>query len=201
MQKIGIIGGTFNPVHQAHLVIAGQFTNELQLDTCYFFPCFISPFKKDTISSNENIPGHRLQMLRIATLSNPKFQVDDFEIVQNGISYTYNTILYLIEKHPGAKLFLLIGSDQALSFKQWGNWENILESAQVCVALRANDSDKEPEIIDILMYKFHSPIILHTPIINISASEIRERIRQEKSIKFLVPEKVEDYINTHKLYQ
>ncbi|MGA2296500.1 MAG: nicotinate (nicotinamide) nucleotide adenylyltransferase [FCB group bacterium] len=200
MKKIGIIGGTFNPVHLAHLIIAEQFTNELQLDTCYFFPCFISPFKTDVASKTENVAEHRLQMLKLATQSNPKFIVDDFEIVQKGISYTYNTILYLKEKEPDSKFYLLIGSDQALSFKQWSNWEKILESVQVCVAFRADDLEKEPEIIDILMYKFHTPIILHSPIINISASQIREKIKQKNSIKSLVPDTVEDYIYSHKLY-
>jgi len=196
--KIGIFGGSFNPVHIGHLIIAQHFVEELNLDYCYFVPNYISPFK---IGDNEIIPSHtRLEMLRLATEDNPKFIIDTFEINKADISYTYQTILYFKNKFPSAQLFLLVGSDQAEKFTSWKNWETILDNANLAVAKR------KPEVFDPPQYNFPSEyskkvIHLSNPIIEISSSSIRNYLKSGRAIRYLVPEKIFNFIISNKLFE
>ncbi len=195
--QIGIFGGSFNPVHIGHLIIANFFVEEFKLDYCYFVPNFISPFK---IEEYELIPPQgRLEMLKIAIEDNPKFKIDSFEIDKGGISYTFETIQYFQHRFPYSKLFLLIGSDQAEKFTQWKNWGTILNASYLVIARRTlNNLDLQYSNIP---SSFHSKIFfLNNPLIEISSSNIREYIKKGFSIKYLVPEKVNNYLEKNKFF-
>ncbi|MCX7735735.1 MAG: nicotinate (nicotinamide) nucleotide adenylyltransferase [Candidatus Kapabacteria bacterium] len=200
-KRIGIIGGTFNPIHIAHLIIAETFFYQLQLDKCFFVPTYISPFKINNTNDLVAIE-HRLEMLKISINENKKFEIDTYEIDKEEISYTINTIEYFKSRFPKDELFLLIGDDQAIYFDKWKDWTKIIEKVQLCIAKRKfdlKDRDRE-KINNTLSSKNKSPIWLDNPIIEISSESIRERIRNNKPIKYLVTKEVEKYIINNKLY-
>ena len=200
--KIGIIGGTYNPVHNAHLEIAGLFREQMQLGRCFFVPANISPFKTEDLSAIEIPSEHRVAMLELALADFPDFEIEMFEILKKGISHTYDTILYFKNKFPNAELHLLIGDDQAALFTNWGNWEKILKSASLCIANRNKEMDisTKNQILNTLTIDGKIPFWLDTPIIDISSSMIRALVNERKQISGLVPQKVSDYIYKHKLY-
>jgi nicotinate-nucleotide adenylyltransferase len=198
--KIGIFGGSFNPIHLGHLIVAETFTDELKLDLTLFVPAFCSPFKHryEYFITDE----HRIKILELTLKENHQFCLELYEIEQERISYTIDTIEYLRKSYPDDEYYLLIGMDQALEFKKWHEWERILDSVQVCIANR-NDPKQMlslPYIESELTYKNKKPIFIQSPLIEISSSDIRERIKQEKSIRYLVNRKVEWYISKHGLY-
>ena len=201
-QRIGIYGGTFNPVHNAHLIMAEHFCEEMSLDKCFFVPANISPFKTNNSSALSISSENRLEMLQIAIEENPKFVVDTFEIEKPDVSYTYLTVDYFREKYQNDGLFLLLGSDQALFFNKWKNWEQILSKVQICIAARNKLSKlKIKEINKLLTYKQKKPFFLNSPLIDISSTDIRNKIKTKKSIKYLVPDKLIDFIEKKRLYQ
>jgi len=116
MSKIGIIGGTFNPIHIAHLAIAEQFYDQIQLDRCYFVPTFQSPFKIEKSEENEINAVHRLRMVELALGNNPHFKIDDYEIQNQGVSYSYLTLKHFKEKFPDSDLFFFNWSRSSKSF-------------------------------------------------------------------------------------
>lgn len=203
MKKIGIIGGTFNPIHIAHLAIAEQFYDQIGLDHCYFVPTFRSPFKQDSEIS-EVSPAHRLKMVELALGNNPHFKIDNYEIENKGISYSYLTIEYFKNKFPDAELFFLIGQDQANHFNKWKKWEYICELAQLTIAKRIDENSfptNERENITLnLTVKSKKPIWIDNPNMEVSSSEIRQRFKKNKSTNYLLPDKVYDYIKLNNLY-
>jgi nicotinate-nucleotide adenylyltransferase len=199
LHRIGIFGGTFNPIDNAHIAIAKQFIQELNIGICYIIPANISPFKTE---DNEVIyinPQHRIQMLNLAFSNDSCFIPDTYEIDKGGVSYSYDTIQYLKSKHPNSEIFLLIGSDQAVSFKEWKEWEWILNNTQLCIAMREGFSEPE-ELMDMLKIGIKSPIILNSPLIKISATDIRLKLKIGESVIEYVPREVEEYIKSNKLY-
>lgn len=202
MQKIGIIGGTFNPVHNAHLAIAEHFIEQMKLDKCYFVPAALSPFKTEDESANLISSEHRIEMLKLAIKTHPKLDIDTFEIEEGGVSWTINTVKHFKEKFPDVELFLLIGGDHALVFTQWGKWQEILELVGLCIARRPGifTKEKEEEINEILTINNKVPIWLDTLLMDISSSEIRERVRRKEIIHDKLPEEVENYIRINRLY-
>ena len=199
--KIGIFGGSFNPVHLAHLIVAETFSDSLNLDLTLFIPAYFSPFKVREEYEIKDID--RISMLKLALKKNPKFDIELFEIKQKKISYTINTIDYLKTNNPEYDLFLLIGMDQALSFKKWNNWERILDSVQLCIADRNDPSEKSivSDIESELTFNNKKPFFIDSPLIEISSSQIRNKISKGESIKYLVNESVEQYIKKHNLYK
>lgn len=193
--NIGIFGGSFNPVHIGHLIVAHFFIIDFNLEICYFVPNHRSPFK---INDQEQLPDHhRLRMLELATASNPQIAIDTFEIDKGGVSFSFETILHFKEKFNSANLYFLIGSDQAYKFTQWKNWETILANANLVVARR----NFEPLDKTFLPEKFHALIhFLQNPIIEISSTLVRDLIKRGKPIDYLVPDPVKNYINENKLF-
>jgi len=196
--KIGIFGGTFNPVHNAHLSIARSFIDEIQLDVCYFVPAWLSPFKVD-ISNEVFIPAtQRTEMLKIALEKEPKFQIDTFEIDKMDISYSIETINHFINKYHESEFYLLIGSDQLMDFHKWKDYEQILNLVQICIAERPGF-----QIFDKYLYKFtingKKPKIISSQMINISSTEIRNCIINHLPLTNLLPKLVEEYILNNNL--
>ncbi|MDA3843008.1 MAG: nicotinate (nicotinamide) nucleotide adenylyltransferase [Candidatus Kapabacteria bacterium] len=199
--KIGLIGGSFNPIHKAHIAAAECFLDALQLDKCVFMPTNISPFKTASASALKISAEHRLECVRLALKNNPKLEISSYEIDKGDISYTYETILYLKNKYPDSELFFLIGGDSASHFRKWRNWEKILNEAQICIVPREDKDFDQFKISEELTIDGRSPIYIKFPLMNISSTEIRNLIKSGQAISDLVPPEVEDYIITHRLYQ
>lgn len=191
--KIGIVGGTFDPVHHGHLITAQSVLHQRNLDKILFIPCFISPHKTDVCSSS---PADRLEMLKLSIAGNEKFSYSDYEIANEGISYTINTIRYLKETYNNIEL--IIGYDNFVKFDTWKEPDKIVELAKLIVLKRSyNETSPVPE-----SNRFKSnAIFVDTPLIDISSTGIRDRVKNNLPIDFLLPESVKKYIIDNKLYK
>ena len=201
MERIGIFGGTFNPLHNGHLIFAQKFTEQLGLLKCLFVPAYISPFKTDDYDDSNNMSHHRIEMLKLGISSNPKFSLDLFEIEKKGISYTIDTVKYIQNIYKNSQLFLLIGYDQIVSFKEWKEWKNILEIVQLCVLIRPKIIVDIERITHDLKITFKKPIIINTPLLDISSTDIRKRVSDNLPINELVTPEIESYILSNNLYK
>ena len=191
-KKIGILGGSFNPIHEAHISVAHYFIEYYSAEKVLFIPCNVSPFKtNEDMAPNKN----RLEMVKLAIANNPSFEVSSFELEKQGISFTYQTLEHFKRLYPQDNLCLLIGGDQAEKFHNWKNWQFILDNADIYVALRKG--------YKIPTYEFESykrAIYMEMPFIEISSSEIREEISNGKrNLDYLNP-LVESYIIENRLY-
>ncbi len=182
----GVFGGNFNPIHKGHLILANDALNLLKLEKILFVPAWISPFKNDISSIAFK---DRYNMLKLATSNDKYFEVLDLESKRKGISYTYHTIIELLKVEKS--LCLLIGEDQAINFKKWYKWEKILKIVKVYVFKRSKKVQKYPKALK----------MLDTKIINISSTDIRDRIKIGKSVENLLHPKVLKYIEEHDLYK
>lgn len=188
--KVGIFGGTFDPVHIGHITTTRFVLEKRGLDKIIFIPCNISPLKTSVESSS---PIHRLNMLKLAIEGLPQFEYSDYEIKKGDVSYTYDTLLEM--KKYYAHLELIIGYDNLVVFDKWKNPDKIFEAANVVAMKRNTDTE-----IKIAHKYFDKAIVLDTPTIEISSTEIRERVTKKLPIDYLVPEKVKEYILTNGLY-
>ena len=188
---IGVFGGTFDPPHAAHLIIAEYVRGELGLDHVLFVPAAVPPHKTQGMIT----PGHhRLEMVRLAIRGNTAFEVSDMELRRGGISYTVDTLDELARKRPGDTLFLLIGEDNLVEFGTWKEPERILKLAQV-IAMTRPGFAVEPTL------SFHDAIkICEVPQLGIASRDIRERLRAMRTVRYLVPDPVVHYIRMNKLY-
>ena len=184
MQKIGIYGGTFDPVHHAHLILARFALEKFALERIIFVPTRVSPHKNASVAT----PETRLQMLRSAIESEPQFEVDDCELERDPPSYTIDTVQTLEEKHPGAHLFLLIGDDNLAGLPSWRGFEDLRHMVTFIVLQRAFT----PVAHEYLSVDRR---------IDISATEIRQRMASGRTIHFLVPRAVEEIIRARGLYR
>ncbi len=201
--NIGIIGGSYNPPHIAHLIIADRFAEQMQLDYVYFVPAYRSPFKIADDAADSSTAQQRLDMLNLATESNRRFGVDTFEVEREEVSYTVDTVSYFHNKFGDkARLHLLVGGDQAAAFTKWRDWQEILRRVQLCIARRPYtiSPDVERAIAFHLSIESRSPVWIEAPILAVSSTEIRERVAAGQSISYLVPESVEQYIYHNGLY-
>lgn len=190
MKRIGILGGSFNPIHLGHLILANTVLEKLKLDSLLFIPCYLPALKS---SKNFASPQARIKMLKLAIKYNPKFSFSDIEIKRQGKSFTIDTLREL--KQDDSKLFFIIGADNIKEFHLWKEPEKILKLADLIVTNRGGLQVKVPNTI--LGGKITECII---PNIEISSSEIRYRVASQKSIKYLVPREVENFIIENKLY-
>lgn len=198
--KIGIFGGAFNPVHNGHLNLAKHYLDELGLDKILFIPTNIPPHK-----SNEDFAGRedRFNMLRLAIKPYDKFEVSDIEFKRDGKSYTYDTLLELKKIYENAEFYLIIGADQLLHFDKWYKYKEILALVTLCTSARENEAEKAQIIdfasslngLDINKFK-----LLASPVLKVSSSEIRNKIKSGEDFSNLVPEKVYDYIIKRRIY-
>ena len=189
--KVGVYGGTFDPIHNGHLITAIAVKEIRNLDKIIFIPSYIAPHK---IGKERSSSVHRIEMLKKAIEGIPFFDYSTFEIDKKGVSYTIDTLKHL--KKEFDRIELIIGYDNLLEFKTWKDPDDIFELVKV-VALSRNVTS-EPVEKD--RYFFRAEII-NTPIIDINATEIRKRVRKNKPVNFLVPEAVMEYIYRLNLYK
>ena len=197
--KIGLMGGTFNPIHLGHLLISEYIRINFPLDKIIFIPSGNPPHK----DNNEIIlPHHRLKMTMLATNSNPYFEVSCIEINRLGKSYTVETIDEFKRIYRKDELYFVIGADSLYNLENWRNPERLFNITNFIVVGRNNLEDKNILVrIAELNNKYGANIqYIDGPIIQISSTDIRINIKNNKSIKYLVPEMVEKYIKDNKLY-
>lgn len=198
MKKIGILGGTFNPIHIGHLIIAEQCKEQLNLDQIIFIPNGNPPHKNKNIIDKH----HRFKMLSLAIEDNKYFDISDIEIKKEEPSYTINTILEL-KKNTTNEIFFIMGDDSLFNIKSWYKYKNLIEECRFIVFPREKtlDISNYNKFIstelnaDIAKFNFIS-----FPLINISSTLIRNMIEKKNSVKYLVPDKVINYIDSNKLY-
>ncbi len=192
MSSVCLFGGSFNPVHIGHLLLSQYVIDEIkEIKKVVFVPAYIPPHKN--IEENVSVLD-RINMLKIAVKDNPSFDISFVEIERKGVSYTIDTVNYFLNKYE--KIYLLIGEDSLYDFHTWKNYKEIIEKTYIIVFKRYCGELKK-EKIKIPIEKF---MIMNNPIIEISSSDIRKRIREKKSIKYMVTKEVEKYICEKKLY-
>ena len=192
MKKYGIMGGTFNPIHLAHLYIAYEAKEQLNLDKVIFMPAGNPPHKKDTIIDAK----FRYEMVRRAIEGYEGFEINSYEIEKNGYSYTYETLNVL--KEVNLKLYFIAGADSLMDIEKWKNTKEVLNNCTFVVFNRETlKSQKE-----YLENKYQAEIVLLDIMsIDISSTIIRKRIKEEKKVDFFLPNKVLEYINYNNLYR
>ena len=185
-KQIGIMGGTFNPVHIAHLVAAEQALTKLRLDEVWFIPDNIPPHKNAPLTSAKD----RATMLDLATRDNPHFRVKLLELFRGGVSYTIDTLRYLKEKAPQNNYYLIMGSDQVNSCHTWKEAPELAKMATL-VGIRRPGYPQDPQ---------YPMIWVDAPDIRLSSTAIRRSVATGTSIRYLVPEPVRLYIEEKGLY-
>lgn len=199
-KKIGVMGGTFNPVHTGHLLLAQWAMEEAALDGVIFMPTGCSYMKK----SAEVLPGaERLAMTRLAIAGQDCFLCSDLEVSREGNTYTYETLESLQNMYPQAQLYFIVGADCLFTIGNWYHPEQIFSR---CILLAASRSgmpmDKLEEKRRELETAYKAEVLLMAfPNIEISSTDIRERCRQGRSIRYLVPDNVREYIEQHQYYR
>lgn|SRR5574341_1355557 len=191
-RKVGILGGTFDPPHLGHLLIAQAVQARLKLDQIFFIPAALPPHKKKVKISPA---WHRLQMVRLAVENNPKFKVLDLELKRKGTSYTVDTLRALTEKNPHTQLYLILGIDNLNHIHTWKNPEELFRLAKVIFVPRPGFRDDKAK------GWLKKGQFLISPEIDISSSDIRNKVKKGMSIRYLVPEKILRYIQRHNLYK
>ena len=188
--KIGLLGGSFNPIHIGHLILAEEARDHFSLRKVLFIPSYRSPHKKN--EARRVTPRHRVAMVRLAVKGHAGFAVSDIEIRRGGVSYTIDTVRELRRKIPRAEFFFLVGSDWV---KQLSTWKEARKLFPLCRFVMV----ERPEFpVKKVPHGFER---LTIPQIGISSKAIRQRVREGRSISYQVPEAVEKYILKHALYR
>ena len=188
--NIGLYFGSFNPIHIGHLIIANHVLNETSINKIWFIVSPQNPFKESKTLLNE---FDRLHLVRLATQDDNRIKCSDIEFNLPKPSYTSNTLAFLSEKYPEHQFSIIMGSDSYQNLDKWKNYETIINNYPVYVYKREGHEIKKT--FD------KEAVTLNAPIIQISASQIREHIRSAKSIRYLVPEIVREEIESRKFYK
>lgn len=191
MSKVGIFGGTFDPIHSGHLITAQSVKEIRNLEKIIFIPAYISPHKQHAKASSAQ---HRLNMLKLALDEIPFFECSDFEIKEHTISYTIDTLREFKKYYD--EIDLIIGYDNIFQFHTWKEPDEILKLANVVVLKR-----KSSHPLDFVDKYVETAQFVETRGIEISATDIRNRVHDDLPIYYLVPDKVLEYINKNKLYK
>ncbi len=197
MEKLLLLGGTYDPVHNGHILLLKEAIKKIAPTRVVIMPTGIPPHKqKNNTSSNL-----KLKMCECFLSLHENIIIDDAEIKRGGKSYTSDTIKYLKTKYSNAQIFISIGSDMLLIFRQWNNYKFILQNATIVVHCREfEDSEKLENYADSLIEEGANIIIVNADIVEISSTQIREMVKNGQSISNLVPPLVESIIKEHNLY-
>lgn len=188
MKKVGILGGTFNPPHIGHLIMANEAYHALQLDEVRFMPNAIAPHKQ---IEGDPSTEERRKMVEIAIAPYPQFKLETIEIDRGGVSYTYDTMVELCEKEPDSKFYFIIGGDMIDSLHTWYKIDKLIRLVRF-IGL------KRPGTLSTTKYDI---TMVEAPQIDISSSFIRKRLKTGETLKFLIPDEVEAYIRKEGLYE
>lgn len=199
MKKIGIMGGTFDPIHMGHLMLAEFARAEKKLDEIWFIPTGCSYMKSHDVISGAD----RMKMTELAIRDNDCMRCLDIEIKREGRTYSYETLEELAGMYPDYEFYFIIGADCLFQIEAWKCPEKIFGNAKVLASVRGGASEEKMQIkIDELSEKFGADIeLLHFPRLEISSTDIRQRILEGKSIRYFVPDVCIEYIKEKGFYQ
>lgn len=198
MKKYGIMGGTFNPIHLGHLMISEYIRVDFNLDEIIFVPTGNPPHKNNIVDSNS-----RYEMTSLAILDNKFFTVSDVEVIKSEISYSIDTVLSLKKDHSGS-FYFIIGSDTLFQLKTWKKLKELSCEVEFICSLRPDYADDKTLDIELEFLKKNFGTVVHiakTPQYEISSTDLRDRILSEKSVKYLIPDRVKEYIDKNNLYR
>jgi nicotinate-nucleotide adenylyltransferase len=200
--RMGVFGGTFDPVHVGHLTMAEQCREQAALDQVRFVPAARPPHKLDRhVSSFVD----RVEMLRLAVAGHPTFVIDDLEAERPGPSFTVDTLETLAERYPGTSFELILGGDCLGDLPGWREPARILELAGLLIVKRPGFASVSPEELrHSLRLPAHATMRcreIESPLVDISSRELRDRVTSGRSVRYWTPRAVECYIDTHKLYK
>ncbi len=199
MRKVGIMGGTFNPIHYGHLLLAENAYEQIGLDKILFMPSKKPPHKASLeVASGE----HRLDMVKLAIGNNPHFVASTLELDREGMTYTADTLAILAGENPDTEYYFIIGGDSLLQMTEWRAPQIVFK---LCTIVAAGRNQLPRNTLEQQVKRLHeaygaSIILMDMPAIEISSADIRERTASNKSIRYYVPEQVLDYIKEHGLY-
>lgn len=201
--RIGLFGGSFNPIHVGHLIVSRAVAERLRLDKVYLIPAALPPHR---MPKNLAPPEHRLAMLRLAVQGDPLFEISDLEIARPGPSYTVHTVEQFRRQFgPAAELFWIIGADSLGELANWYQADRLVDLCQIVTAARPGYDHIDTKGLRLRFTAEQAARleagVLPTPRIDISASDIRRRVAAGQSIRYLVPDAVADYIAKHGLYR
>jgi nicotinate-nucleotide adenylyltransferase len=200
--RIGVFGGTFDPVHLAHLILAEQCREKGWLDQVLFVPAARPPHKQERVLTPF---AQRVEMLQLATSGQPAFRVDELEKDRPGPSYTVETLDQIHQRNPPAQLFLLIGGDTLHELPTWYQPALILARANLLVTARPGATIlSEAELRERISLPPEAPLhieVVPVPLIAIASTDLRQRVREGRSIRYLVPRAVDAYIQDKQLYK
>lgn len=199
-KKTGIMGGTFNPIHFGHLLLAEQAMEVYDLDEVLFIPSG-NPYMKD---AEPIVDGNiRAHMTNLALAGHPCFRMSFIELDREGPTYTYETLEVLKKANPDCTYYFILGADSLLTMETWKNPERIFKNCVVIASVRGTGTEEKiRKIATHLIYEYQADVhILPTRFIDLSSSEIRHRIADGKSVRYMLPEKVREYIYENGLYR
>lgn len=198
MIKVGIMGGTFDPIHIGHLILAMEAINYKNLDEVWFIPTGNPNFKQD---KNVTDKQKRFEMVKIATQDNKKFNVCDYEINKNGVTYSWETMKYLRENYD-YDFYFIMGEDSLMSVETWENAEDFLKNTKILACIRRQEEISKLDVkIDDLKSKGYIVEKIPTSFIDISSTKIREKVQTNQDFRYFVPNQVFEYIVRNKLYE
>lgn len=199
-QRIGIMGGTFDPIHYGHLVAAEGARHQFALEKVIFVPAARPPHKTDRMISK---PGHRLMMTGLAVASNGHFEVSAMEVERSGFSYTIDTVRSVAGMYQQAKIYFITGADAVLEILTWRQVDQLLKSAVFIAATRPGFrlENLAQRLRGLPREALNSIELMEVPALAISSTDIRRRVREGRPIKYLLPEAVEEYIISNNLYK
>ena len=195
--SIALYGGSFDPIHIGHLITAENALETYNLEKIIFIPSYITPLKGRELEASDK---NRFEMTKLSTKDNFKFEVSDYEISNEGVSYSYHTVKYFSELYKNEKIYFIIGTDRAKDLKKWYNISEL--SKLVTFIFVARDEEDLFKIVegDDTFYKSISYEIMKSPIIEISSSLIRDNLKNKKSIKYMITNECRSYIEELSLY-
>jgi nicotinate-nucleotide adenylyltransferase len=197
-QRMGVLGGTFDPVHYGHLAIAEEARSQLSLDMVLFLPARVQPLRQ---GEQVSAPEHRASMIERAVLANPSFQLSRIEFERPGPSYTVDTMLQLRERYPrGTAFYFLLGGDALAELPHWKEPDRLLTLCHFVVFERPGcDFDARNLFLKFPLLR-DRVIFVEGPRLEISATDLRRRVRKGLPIRYQLPDAVEEYIRSHRLY-
>ncbi len=199
MKKIGIMGGTFNPIHYGHLFLAENAFEQLNLDKILFMPSKNPPHKE---KPQQVLDEQRVEMVKLAICNNPHFEISTFEMDRKGMTYTAHTLTLLKDENPDTDYYFILGADSLFMLQSWKDPQVIFNKCTIVAASRDHALEEDiQKHIDFLYEEYNARVLqVKMPTIQLSSGDIRKRISEGKSIRYYIPESVMEYIEQHGLY-
>lgn len=198
MQRVGILGGTFDPPHIGHLIL-GEYTAEaLELDCLLFVPAADPPHKQ---SQRKTAVHHRLAMVKLALADNPRFQLSRVDVDRDGPHYSVDMVRIIQRQHPGAEMYFVMGGDSLRDLPKWYQPEVLIGLCRLAVMRRPGDHVTPEMHAALLPTLAERVVMIDAPVLEISSTQITQRIHDDQSVRYVVPDVVRAYIHDNELYR